>query len=92
MLTNLIRNAIQHTPSGKISVIVKDDRVIVSDSGTGMEPDVLKLVTQSPSDEDRYRGHGIGLTIVRRLCNRLGWKLKFASEPGRGTTAQLIFS
>ena len=92
MLTNLIRNAIQHTPSGKISVIVKDDRVIVSDSGTGMDPDNLRLDTQPLSGEDRYEGHGIGLSIVRRLCNRLGWKLEFASEPGRGTTAQLIFS
>jgi signal transduction histidine kinase len=92
MLTNLIRNAIQHTPSGKIRVIVKDDRVIVSDTGAGMEPEVLMLVTQPPSGDDRDRGHGIGLSIVRRLCNRLNWNLEFASEPGRGTTAQLIFS
>jgi len=92
MLTNLIRNAIQHTASGKISVIVRDDRVIVSDSGEGMEPEALRLVTQPLSGDDRYRGHGIGLSIVRRLCNRLDWNLEFASEPDRGTTAQLIFS
>jgi signal transduction histidine kinase len=92
MLTNLIRNAIQHTAAGKISVIVKDDRVIVSDSGAGMKPEALRLVTQPPSGQEQYKGHGIGLSIVRRLCNRLGWKLEFASEPGRGTTARLIFS
>jgi len=92
MLTNLIRNAIQHTASGKISVIVRDDRVIVSDSGEGMEPEALKLVTQPLSGDDRYRCHGMGLSIVRRLCNRLDWNLEFASEPDRGTTAQLIFS
>jgi signal transduction histidine kinase len=92
MLTNLIRNAIQHTASGKISVIVKDDRVIVSDTGPGMDPDNLRLDTQPLSGEDRYEGHGIGLSIVTRLCNRLDWKLEFASDPGRGTTVQLIFS
>jgi signal transduction histidine kinase len=91
-LTNLIRNAIQHTTSGKIHVIVRDDRIIVSDTGAGMEPEVLMLVTQSPSGGDRDSGHGIGLSIVRRLCNRLNWNLEFTSEPGRGTTAQLIFS
>jgi len=92
MLTNLIRNAIQHTASGKINVIVKNDRVIVSDTGTGMDPDDLRLDTQFPSGEDPYKGHGIGLSIVTRLCTRLDWTLEFESQPGRGTTAQLIFS
>ena len=92
MLTNLIRNAIQHTASGKISVLVKDDRVIVSDTGAGMAPDDLKLVSQLHLQGDRYQGFGLGLSIVNRLCDRLGWKLKIESERGRGTKAQLIFS
>jgi len=90
-LTNLIRNAIQHTPSGKVCVIIKDDRVIVSDTGRGMEPDDLKLVTQSHIRGDCKKGFGLGLTIVKRLCDRLGWKLEIESETGRGTTVQLIF-
>ena len=90
-LTNLIRNAIQHTPSGKVSVTIRDDRVIVSDTGRGMEPDDLKLVTQSHIRGDREKGFGLGLTIVKRLCDRLGWKLEIESETGRGTTVQLIF-
>ena len=90
-LTNLIRNAIQHTPSGKVGVIIRDDRVIVSDTGRGMEPDDLKLVTQSNIRGDREKGFGLGLTIVKRLCDRLGWKLEIESETGRGTTVQLIF-
>lgn len=92
MLTNLIRNAIQHTASGNISVIVKDDRVIVSDTGAGMDPDALRLDTQSNSGGDRYKGFGIGLSIVTRLCNRLDWKLEFDSKTDHGTTVQLIFS
>ena len=91
MLTNLIRNAIQHTASGKISVIVKDDRVIVSDTGAGMDPDELKLVTQPHLRGDRNKGFGLGLSIVKRLCDRLGWRLKIESEKGRGTTVELIF-
>jgi len=92
MLTNLIRNAIQHTASGNISVIVKDDRVIVSDTGAGMDPDALRLDTQPHSGGAGYKGFGIGLSIVTRLCNRLDWKLEFDSKTGRGTTVQLIFS
>jgi len=91
MLTNLIRNAIQHTSSGKINVIVKDDRVIVSDTGAGMEPEDLKLVTQFDLRGDRDKGLGLGLSIVKRLCDRLGWRLKIESEKGCGTTVELIF-
>jgi len=91
MLTNLIRNAIQHTATGKISVTVSDDRVIVSDTGLGMNPDDLKLITQPHARGNRAKGFGLGLSIVQRLCDRLGWELKIESEVGRGTTAQLIF-
>jgi signal transduction histidine kinase len=91
VLTNLIRNAIQHTASGKVSVIVRVDRVIVSDTGGGMEPDDLKLVTQPHVRGDLNEGFGIGLSIVKRLCDRLGWKLEIESEVDRGTTVELIF-
>jgi signal transduction histidine kinase len=92
MLTNLIRNAIQHTATGKISVLVQDDRVSVSDTGAGMDPEELKLVTQLHLRGDRYEGFGLGLSIVKRLCDRLEWQLKIESQRGRGTMAQLIFS
>jgi len=91
MLTNLIRNAIQHTASGNIRVVVYNDRVSVSDTGAGMAPDELNLIAQSRVCKDRYKGLGLGLSIVRRLCDRLGWELKIESEKGNGTTVQLIF-
>jgi len=91
VLTNLIRNAIQHTAAGKIRVIVKADRVIVSDTGAGMELEDLKLVTQSHGRRDPNKGFGLGLSIVQRLCDRLGWKLEIESKIGLGTTVKLIF-
>ena len=92
MLTNLIRNAIQHTASGKISITIETDRVSVLDTGVGMESDDLKPFTQLDLHGNRYQGFGLGLSIVKRLCDRLGWRLKIESEKGRGTKAQLIFS
>jgi signal transduction histidine kinase len=90
-LTNLIRNAIQHTTAGKIRVIVKADRVIVSDTGAGMELEDWKLDTQSHGRRDPNKGFGLGLSIVQRLCDRLGWKLEIESKIGLGTTVELIF-
>jgi signal transduction histidine kinase len=90
-LTNLIRNAIQHTAAGKVRVIVKADRVIVSDTGAGMELEDLKLNTQSHGRRDPNKGFGLGLSIVQQLCDRLGWKLEIESKIGLGTTVKLIF-
>ena len=91
MVTNLIRNAIQHTASGQINVIIKTDRIVVSDPGSGIEPNDLKLIMQFHFFGDREKGFGLGLSIVNRLCIRLGWELKIESEKGLGTTAELIF-
>ncbi|UCE54753.1 MAG: sensor histidine kinase, partial [Desulfobacterales bacterium] len=91
-LTNLIRNAIQHPASGKISVSVKDDRVMVSDTGTGIETGQLELVTQPRVRGYGSKGFGLGLSIVKRLCDRFGWDFDIESEVGRGTTMHLIFN
>ena len=63
----------------------------VSDTGVGMDPDELNLVVRSQLSKDRHKGFGLGLSIVKRLCDRLGWKLKIESDKGNGTTVQLIF-
>jgi signal transduction histidine kinase len=90
-LTNLIRNAAQHTASGTIRVVVMNDRIRVADTGAGIDPDVLKKVTQPHVRSDRSDSFGLGLFIVQRLCDRLGWGFEIESEVGRGTTAELIF-
>ena len=90
-ITNLIRNAIQHTSSGKISAIVKNDRILVSDTGAGIKADDLKHVTQPHIRGNRSDGYGLGLSIVKRLCDRLGWKFKIESTVGHGTTVEMIF-
>ena len=91
LLTNLIRNAIQNTASGIIKVILKADRVAVSDTGSGMDPDELKRITQPHNHQDQKNTLGMGLEIVNRLCESLGWRLNIESEKNHGTTVELIF-
>jgi signal transduction histidine kinase len=90
-LTNLIRNAAQHTASGTIRIIVKSDRVLVADTGSGIDADDLERITQPHVRGDRSDGFGLGLSIVQRLSDRLDWGLEIKSEVGRGTTVELIF-
>jgi signal transduction histidine kinase len=90
-LTNLIRNALQYTLNGKITVEVRADRVVVSDTGAGIAATDLNTVTQPYVRGSGSDGFGLGLSIVSRLCDRSGWQLEIESVVGRGTTAQLIF-
>jgi signal transduction histidine kinase len=90
-LTNLVRNAIQYTASGKISVTVTRDRIIVSDTGSGIAKNNLNFITQPHVRGDSSQGFGLGLSIVQRLCVRFDWDLKINSEVGQGTVVELIF-
>ncbi|MGW8301668.1 MAG: sensor histidine kinase [Desulfobacterales bacterium] len=91
-LTNLIRNAVDHTASGTITVHVRDDRVVVSDTGEGIDQKDLSAVTQPHVSGSGSKGFGLGLTIVKRLCDRLNWQFHIQSEIDVGTTAELIFN
>jgi signal transduction histidine kinase len=90
-ITNLIRNALQSTPNGNITVEVRTDRVLVSDSGVGIPARDLKTVTQPHVRGSGSEGFGLGLSIVSRLCDRFDWQLDIQSVVGSGTTVQLIF-
>jgi signal transduction histidine kinase len=91
-LTNLIQNAVRYTSKGHITVCVRDDRVLVSDTGVGIDGSKLENIARPHVRGIGSQGFGLGLSIVRRLCDRFGWQFEIASEVGRGTTAQLIFA
>lgn len=104
---NLILNALEHTSTGEVRVswTLEESRWLmrVADTGPGMrdasgspvarqlaatEPQAEPVVPEPESD---YRGEGIGLTIVARLCSLLKAGLSVESELGRGTTFTVEF-
>lgn len=91
LISNLLRNACQYTERGEVVVTVGDGFVRVDDSGRGMAPEDV-----AHAFEPYYRGkgagkggHGVGLTIVRRLTDRFGWPLRLESTLGVGTKATI---
>jgi diguanylate cyclase (GGDEF)-like protein len=99
---NLLINALQHTREGEVRLSwAMDGRrwmLEVADTGPGLEsvtnrpaapPASVHAKHQrgSPSKQSRRPGgEGIGLTIVKRLCEVLDAGMSLESEPGRGTT------
>ena len=85
VLSNLARNAAQHTAQGQVKVVVEAHRAQVIDSGPGMPRAILEqLESQGPQPDV-----GIGLATVQRICRRFGWRLHIECPPQRGTTATI---
>ena len=96
LLTNLIRNAISYTRDGSVVVTIDADSVSVEDSGIGMTTEELKSAFdpffRGQTARDTSKGHGLGLSIVKRLVDQFGWSLNATSEPGSGTRINVRFA
>ncbi|WP_405386581.1 ATP-binding protein [Peribacillus muralis] len=101
VLTNLIDNAIRHTPSGgNIDVIQRtSDRrslvIDVRDSGSGIPEEDLPFVFERFYKADKARtrgasGTGLGLAIVKNIINAHDGYISVNSLPNKGTTFSFI--
>jgi signal transduction histidine kinase len=92
VVANLIRNAFTYTEAGAVSISVEKDRLTVADTGRGIRQDEIDRVFQRHFKGTISQGAGIGLSLVKRICDRYQWEINITSTEGRGTTAQLVFS
>ena len=92
-INNLISNAFNYTESGTISVSIKGRDITIEDTGCGINPAALKRIHEPFYRENRenikIKGFGLGLSIVYRICEQLGWQLVIESHQGEGTKAIL---
>ncbi|HEU5080855.1 MAG TPA: ATP-binding protein [Opitutaceae bacterium] len=100
VLLNLVGNAVKFTDVGEVNVMVSARsatrggsafRVIVSDTGVGITPEIQKKLFQpftqgDATDARRYGGTGLGLAICRQLVELMGGTIGLESRPGAGST------
>lgn len=93
LVGNLLRNAFNYTSQGTITLHVRSDGFSVADSGIGMDKQQVQQVFKPfyRASEQQANGHGVGMTIVKRLCNRYGWRLRVSSKMGEGTEVTVHF-
>ncbi|UZR30054.1 sensor histidine kinase [Methylococcus mesophilus] len=94
VLTNLIDNALRHTPEGgEIDLTLRceaGDRVTVrvEDSGAGIASELLPSLFERDSplrrDSGRHMGGGLGLLISKRMLELHGSTIEALSGEGRG--------
>ncbi|HEY0505468.1 MAG TPA: HAMP domain-containing sensor histidine kinase [Lysobacter sp.] len=90
---NLLRNAIEHSDRGRIRIRLEAPAtVVIEDPGHGMTPEEISAIYAKMARGGGGRdGGGIGLDLISRLCEHLGWQLDIASDQGHGTTTTLRF-
>jgi two-component system OmpR family sensor kinase/two-component system sensor histidine kinase BaeS len=91
VLTNLLSNALRHTPPGgtvSVTAVRRDDAidVSVSDSGSGIAAEEVPKIFDRFYKGRSSRGSGLGLTIARNLVVAHGGGIRAESSAGRGTT------
>lgn len=94
VLSNLIRNAVQYTPRGEVVVSLEDATLQVRDTGPGISKQQQEGGTQPGEEADSEplaQGHGLGLYIVRRICERFDWQFTLRNNSGPGCTAAVMF-
>jgi two-component system phosphate regulon sensor histidine kinase PhoR len=99
--TNLVTNAVRHTPPrSEIRVRwcsnAEGARLIVSDSGAGIAARHIPRLTErfyrvDPSRSRDTGGSGLGLAIVKHILDRHDAKLEISSRVGGGSTFTCLF-
>ncbi|MDQ3822452.1 MAG: HAMP domain-containing histidine kinase, partial [Actinomycetota bacterium] len=91
VVSNLVENALRVTPpGGTVRVVAEPGKLVVEDTGPGLQPDELPRAFERFYLYDRYGaeravGTGLGLAIVKALTEGMGGTVEVESDPGRLT-------
>lgn len=102
ILSNLIQNALKYSnPSTEVNVVLfqEDGSTIleIRDEGTGIKEESLTKIfnpffRESSGENRKIPGSGLGLSIVKKLCDQLGITISIESQLGIGTIVKLTFT
>lgn len=101
LFLNLVGNAIKYSskesqPEIEITSKLEDDRVCytISDNGIGMDlsanHNIFEIFKRMPNTGD-FEGSGIGLSIVKRIADKLDAQISVNSKLGSGTAFSVCF-
>lgn len=90
ILQNLLANGINASDGGVVRVRVGQAGFTIEDSGPGVPADELGSIFLRGYRGPRSQGSGLGLSIVRRLVDQLGWRLEAANRQPSGAVFRVL--
>ena len=90
VLANLIRNAIYYTEKGYVFIMMDNKGISIKDTGIGISKEQMQRIF-----DRHYKGadggEGIGLSLVKRICQKYGWQIEIESIEGCESSFRLWF-
>lgn len=90
---NLLRNACHFTERGSVRVALAADTLVIEDTGPGV-PQAVRGRLFEPfvkGSDESSTGWGLGLSIVKRVAEHLGWAIRLDDAPDGGSRFTLAF-
>ena len=93
LMDNLLSNAFQYTEKGYVKIDCTGSSLVVSDTGCGIDTQIIDNVTEPAVKSEQSTGFGFGLSIVKRLCEHQQWHLSIQSAKDiQGTKIEVSFN
>lgn len=95
VFSNLISNAVKHNDTENPEVLIRYEfipgmhRFYVEDNGQGIDPAFhhkVFQIFQTLDSRDQRENTGVGLAIVKKLCDEKNWKVQLSNRTGGGAS------
>ena len=96
VFTNLLDNAIKYSegsPTIEVSTRVEDNQIVIElkDEGIGMDAETLQLIfekfyREQAGNVHNIKGHGLGLSYVKKILNLINGTIHVKSKKGKGSS------
>ncbi|WP_226661443.1 sensor histidine kinase [Microbulbifer aggregans] len=88
VMSNLLRNALHYTEEGEVELVLLKGGFRVKDTGPGIAPEqqARLFMPFQRGALARGEGLGLGLSLVKRICERQGWSVNIERTGGEGCT------
>ena len=96
VIGQILSNALKYTRTGGIRISLKENTLIIEDTGIGIREEDLPRIFEKGytgvNGRENNRATGIGLYLSKKIMKRLGHRIYVTSEEGKGTKVFLEFS
>ena len=93
VMSNLLRNALHYTEQGEVLLILNEGGFSVADSGDGIPADQHEILFEPfvRGPKARGEGLGLGLSLVKRICESQGWRIEIKESEQHGAEFRVCF-